>query len=671
MPDIAEEGVTNEQNVEGAETDAGIAEEKAVDSLWKEYNTAREFDKDAFEQYGVDRAYAAGEKTKNWASDANLIGTFIDILVSFLYARDPDVSATAAKNVGGVSPENVAFAETAGIIVSRLWKKGKLKRAARKMVRSGLSVGPGWLKVIMTHETRKDPVVQAELNDLEDNVQRLEFLKEQLEDPEGEEDLTDDEVIVKLQELKQTQASLQDKLEVIHRSGLAVDYVMAEDMQVSLDVPDIGDHLDGNWNANHIFLTGTDVRSQFSRITAKDLAAATQYFQVKPKKRRTTYGEEILDAALPVSDKKNTRFAKSTDQSGTDGIVFYRIVELWDKRDNHIKTMIEGVKKWAVPPYKPNFATSRFYPYFNLSLFEVDGSRHPQSLSGRLRKLQDEYSSKRSNSRLAAERSIPGTIFDANGVTPADAKKIEAAVSMEMIGIKPAKGDDIRKLFAAKPVPSVDPLVFDTRSVLADMERISGVQEALSSTVTTQKTATEAKIQDMGFNSRSSSDRDTLEDVLTELADYTLELAIQGVPAAQAQRIAGPEAFWPEGMDVEDIITLAEMEIKAGTTGKPDDEQLRQSWSVLLPLVQAVMEKIQQAQLIGNLPMAVALKNLLAETFRRLDERIDIEKFIPQGDPLDLRPVIEGLAAGPGGGTGNPRTAAAPGQTSADANTLV
>ena len=666
MADMNEEGVIN--NVDGAESDAEQAEQKAVEALWKQYSTAREFDKEAFNQYDTDRGYASGEKTKNWASDANLIGTFIDILVSFLYARDPDVSASAAKNVGGVSPDNVAFAETAGIIVSRLWKKGRLKRAAHKMVRSALSVGPGWLKVVMTHETRKDPQVQTQLNDLEDNIERLNFIKQQLSDPDDEEELTEDEVVVKIQELKQVQESLQTKLEVIHRSSLAIDFVYANHMQVSLDVDDIGDHLEADWNADYMFMTADDVRSKFPRITAKNLETATVYYQVKPKKRKAYDIENVMDMD---SDKGNPRFAKSTDQSGagTDGIKFYKIVELWDRRDNHIKTMLEGVKKWAVPPYQPTYATSRFYPYFNLSLFEVDGARHPQSLSGRLRKLQDEYSSKRSNSRLAAERSVPGVIFDSTGVTPADARKIENGVSMEMIGIKPAKGDDIRKLFAEKPVPKIDPLVFDTRSVLADMERISGVQEALSSTVTVRKTATEAKIQDMGFNSRSASDRDMLEDLLTELAEYTLELAIQGVSAEQAVRIAGVEAFWPEGMAVEDIITLAEMEIKAGTTGKPDDESLRQSWSVLLPLVQTIMEKIQQSQLIGNLPLAVAYKNLLAETFRRLDERIDIEKFIPQGAPLDLSPVLAGLVGD--SPTGNPKTAKTPGETSADANTLV
>ncbi len=263
---------------------------------------------------------------------------------------------------------------------------------------------------------------------------------------------------------------------------------------------------------------------------------------------------------------------------------------------------------------------------------------------------------------------MPGTIFDSTGVKPADVTKIENSVSMEMIGINPMKGDDVRKLFVAKPVPTVDPLVFDTRAVISDMERVSGVQEALSSTISVQKTATEAKIQDVGFNSRTGADRDSLEDLLQDLSEYTLELAIQGMTHEMVVRIAGEGAFWPEGMAVEDIITLAEIEVVAGTTGKPNDEALRNSWSILLPLIQAIMTQIQQSQVTGNIPMADALRNLLQETFRRLDERIDIDKFIPQGELQNLQPVVEGML----GEGGTPGSAPTGGPTNAaDANTLV
>ena len=657
MPDIDENGIID--NVDGDESPEDEQEALAVKALETEYNEARAFDKGARNQYVIDRGYASGNKQKNWASDANLIGTFIDILVSFLYARDPEVSALAAKNVGGVQQDNVDFAETAGIVISRLWKKGKLKKAARKMVRSTLSVGPGWLKVIMTHETRTDPLIKAKLNDLEDNMQRLEFIQEQLQNVDKEE-LEEDDVVVKIREMNQLKKSLTSKLEVIHRSGLAIDFVQADDMQVSLDVGYIDEHLEGDWNANMIYVLVSDLRRRFKRLSKENVESAVVYNQVKPT--------NTTDSIVSSTANRRTRYTKADSGGSTTTVAFARVIEIWDKRDGHVKTMVEGVKKWAIEPYQPPYATSRFYPYFNLSLFPVDGERHPQSLSSRLDKLQDEYSSKRSNSRLAAERSIPGTIFDSTGVKPEDATKIENSSSMEMIGINPMKGDDIRKLFAPKPIAQVDPAVFDTRAVISDMERVSGVQEALSSTISVQKTATEAKIQDVGFNSRTGADRDSLEELLQDLSEYTLELAIQGMTAEMVVRIAGAESFWPEDMEVEDIITLAEVEIVAGTTGKPKDEELRQSWSVALPLVQAMMVQIQQAQVTNNIPMAVALKELLAETFRRLDERINVDKFIPEGQPQNLAPVVEDLVAESGanipGGQGGPNNAA-------DANTLV
>ena len=130
--------------------------------------------------------------------------------------------------------------------------------------------------------------------------------------------------------------------------------------------------------------------------------------------------------------------------------------------------------------------------------------------------------------------------------------------------------------------------------------------------------------------------------------------------------MAGLKAFWPNEMPFEDIVTMVELDIEAGSTGKPNEEALRQSWSVLLPLVTSVMTQIQQAQLQGNLPMAEALTNVLRETMRRLDERINIDQFIPQGD----LPNLLGAPELPGAG-GAPNGVGTPPGSAADANTLV
>lgn len=644
------------------QTDETKAESADVKKLVEEYNEARKFDEAARAQYVVDRGYASGQKIKNWASDANLIGSFIDILVAFLYARNPDVSARAAAQVGGVTKENQAFAETATIIVSNLWRKARIKRAARQQVRSALTVGVGWLKVIMNNETRQDPQVQAQLNDIAENLEDLRATQQMIADPDNA--LAEDELNAELAELERLQVSLNQRLEVVHRYGVAIDFVKAEDMQVSLDVDSICDHLNADWNGNEMFVKLDTLTSRFPRLSESDVKHATVYFARKPKTR-----QQQEEDALGGGDTEVPRFSKGSQQSGDGaGVEFARIIEVWDNRDGHIKTVVEGIQKWAVEPYQPPHWTSRFYPYFLLALFEVDGERHPQSLAYRLKKLQDEYSSKRSNGRLTAERSVPGTIFNRGALTPEDVKKIENSTHMEMVGLNSPTGDDVRKIFAAKPVPTVDPMVFDTRSTVQDMERLSGVQEALSQSISVQKTATEAKIQDQGFNTRSSADRDTLEDVLTDLAEYSTELGIQAIPPDEAVRMAGPKSFWPFGMAPEDVVTLVELEIKAGSTGKPDRDAEQQSWSIILPLIQTIMQNIQNAQFMGNIPLADALRNLLAETFRRLDERIDIEQFIPQGE----LPNLAGVPGVPGSDQGgDPATPNEPKQTAADANTLV
>src|SRR5882762_4546711 len=62
------------------------SEEAQVKALWEEYTEAYEFDKDARKQFALDRRYAAGTADMTWAVSANLIGSFIDILCSTLYA---------------------------------------------------------------------------------------------------------------------------------------------------------------------------------------------------------------------------------------------------------------------------------------------------------------------------------------------------------------------------------------------------------------------------------------------------------------------------------------------------------------------------------------------------------------------------------------------------------
>jgi len=645
-----------------AEAEAKQQEANQIEAIMKAYNDARSFDKAARAQYAIDRRYAAGTAHINWAVSANLIGAFIDILVSFLYARNPDVSVKKAPQVDNSgTKQQDEFARTLELMISALWRAqtSMLKSAAQKMVRSVLSVGVGWMKAILLSKGTNIPQMQTQLNDQRNNIAQLEAEREQLMggDPlYAGEAQSPEEIDEQLLQMRELEESLSAKMEVALRKAMVFDFVRAEDIQVSLDVTDLGDYKSANWIANAIYRTKDDTLAMCSRLKPEDLVGATCYYQRNQRDLQplddTTKLTGLPGVSNDIQAAEAEQFVSDKSAGGTgpvdqNQIEFYKIIERWNRVTGFVETIVEGCKRWAVEPYQPDYPTTRFYPYFLLALFPVDGSRHPQSLSWRLFKLMDEYNSSRSSTRLTRDRASPATIFNASGLPPDEARKIERSVQQEFIGINPTdQAADINKLFAPKPVAVPDMRLFETTSVLQDMERISGVQEALQSAVTTEKTATEAEIQQTGFASRTTADRDVLEGVLTDLANYTAELALGGLEHADAVRMVGMKAFWPYGMEVDDLLTMVEITIQAGTTGKPKAVGDRDAWATIMPMLKQTMVEIQLAEQQGNLPLALALRELIRETLVRLGDDSDPERFIPAA--LETAPGMPGEPGAPG-----------------------
>jgi hypothetical protein len=606
-------------------------EKAVVKKLWKEYERARQFDENYRKQIAIDRRYAAGTSDNSWAVTTNVIGAFIDILTSLLYARNPDVSVSKAPAVDETGTKDMEdFAKTLQIVISYLWKKGKLKIKVRQGVRSVLSVAEGWLKCTFIAEKTPKPEVETALNDMRETYAILEAQNKILQDAQF---LDSDTVEAEKAEKKALMEELEDKLELAINKMFVIDFVRAEQMQVSTDVDNIEDYLDANWVANEIYVERDDALARFPRLKVEDLKSAKKYYQSKPKEMTTRDLDNVLpQGQLTAADAEGYTTASSDPES----CALYRVVEIWDRRDKHIRTILEGVKRFAKVPYTPAYPTSRFYPYFGFWFYLVDGARHPQSLSWRLYKLQDEYSCTRSNFRLSRERAIPATMFDATGMDDTEARKLEEAKHQEYIAIRPTNpGQPIGNFFAPKPTSAIDPRLYDVSPINADMERISGVQEALQSTgsVGTPKTATEAGIEQSGTNARTTSDRDAIEWMLTDLAEYTAQQALQCLSIKNVQRMAGPKAYWPAGMDIEDLFTLVEVQIEAGTTGKPKQQQDQAAWGVILPLLEKVIGVIDQARASGNEPLADAMSELVKETMLRMGDTSDPTRFLPQAPP--------------------------------------
>jgi hypothetical protein len=654
---VATAGMTDE------ERQARLDEEAEVRKFFKQFNSDQEFDKPIREQIRKDRQYASGEAVTGWAVSTNLIGSAIDVQTATLYARDPDVSVRPAAHVdpppdpmlGIVPPQperqrNQDMAKSLELVLSTLWKKGKLKVRMRRVIRSILSASHGWLKVLPATQMQPDPLAQNEYNTLQENVANVAAQITALEQGQTIDGQTAsvEDLQVQKKQLETSLEALSSRLEVETCYGFTFDVVKPENMQVGTDVELLEEYLDADSLTEVMYFPHDQLREKFPDLTDKDLQSAEKYYRQKPV--NANKGEvDKDDGALAARMYPNQGTADElyTTNQGEEGArPFAKVLEKWNKVDGHIYTAVCGVKVWARKPYQPSWASSRFYPFFYFSLNEVDGSRCPQSMASRGSKLQDEYASVRSNLRLVRRRSLPGVIADGTAFSDEELSKLTSGQIAEITALRPTMpGQDFSKAFAPKPIPNLDMRLFDTSPILLDLERTFGLSDTQQQAKNVETTATEEEIKAASANTRTSTWRDMIETVLSEMAQYCAEVALQKIPPHIAAKIAGPAVYWPHGMSVEDLTSLVEVSISAGTTGKPRSMGDREAWGVILPQLVQNMQLVAQLEATGQGHIAAPIKEVIRETMRRFGDESDLSRFLPQ---IPAQPGMPGMPAAPG-----------------------
>lgn len=525
------------------------------------------------------------------------------------------------------------FGETLEAIISYMWTAGKLKAAALPEVKSSTTVGIGWLKSTWQERLGNDPVIEQQIADLRANIEDEQYTARCIASGEYQ----------NLDELKakhaQQIAGLQANVEKLVARGMVFDFVSAEDIQVSTDVPNLASYLDAPWISHRTFMSMEKAGAMFPDLTEEDLKKATQYYQKKAPNP---------DEPQPIVDPNNATGISADEADayniGTKGANIdqargnVRIEEAWCRDTNMIVTLVDGVTKYARAPYPPDPGTTRFYPFFQMAPLQVDGLRHPQSLISRTQPLLEQMNRIYSNAAEWRRRSIPKTIFNASGMSATEAKKIEAGGTQELCGIKPTNPEqDMRTLVVPLAYAQFDEALYDDGSTRAQLETAWGIQEALSSSIQTAKTAHEAEIQQKGTEARTSFQRDSLDEQMRDLANYCAEVASQKLTAEDAKEIAGPFAFWPK-LTIDSLNQLIKVNIRAGSSGKPDTAAQQQAWATTMPVLQSMV--VQIGQLRGSSPDQIAdcLEALVVETINRTGDKLDPDRFLP-GPPDSQTPM--------------------------------
>lgn len=537
----------------------------------------------------------------------NLIYANTAAIIPSVYAKNPDISVSPSTSV---SPRRYAvvkqFARTMEVVLSRAFvHETRLKQRVRSALYSVLNCGDGWLKLGFQSDPKYDPLLQARINDTQDNIAVVRRLMADTEDPEQ---ISQHET--KQAELEQALNGLMETAEVAVQAGLVLDRVPSEDVLVL-------DHT----------ITDFDYYVQAEALDHMVWMTKDRYIDL--------YGEWPKQGSPSVYNQRdltNKRVESAAQKRPAELVCVH---EVWSLRLGRVFTFGHGSKYWAREPYSPQRMPERWYPFFRIGWNFLDSSCHALADVSLWRELQDEYNKSRTQWAEHREDSMPVRVVRGGGsLTDDDINNIKNRKSRDIVVVEGRPGDPIRNDMAELPAIPIDPAVYDTTPIRSDMEMVAGRGDASVGGIIQAKTATEAEIQQAGLVSRSDFRRDTVEDVIRDMAVAAAQILLQELTVAQVQYIAGEGAVWPQ-MAREEVFSLVEIEVRSGSTGKPNRAFEQERWEKLLPHLRESIQMIYELQVAGNHQLANAMRQILKETLRKYDERFDLEEILGPEQSMD------------------------------------
>ena len=421
----------------------------------------------------------------------NLTQSTLNTIQPAIYAKAPDVAVTPAERLDAEEYKPVkAVAKVSELVLKKeAIERGRLKVKGKAAVRASLTATTGWVWVYYETKTKKDPIVLGRLNDLQDNITRVNTLIAETADESKCGDYR-----AKLEELSHAQAGLQAQSEVTIATGIVMDSVAPDDVLIMDDsIKSIDDIAQASAIARRVRITVANYRDRFGK---------------EPPKGTKKYERDS------EADKKG-----QADQDD----VMVDVWEIWCHDDLTVYTLPAGSNEWAREPFQPQVLGEQWYPAFPLQLNRVDGVLYPRCRVDNLRELVDEYNARRTKSREHRRKNNPIRVFRKDsGLTDAELKALnQAGATTDFVGLSGNPSEPIQAAIGSLEAIPFDPMMYDTSDILRDIEMTSGAQDAARGGMVEAKTATEAEIMAQGNQSKASEALDVLEDWLTEILRYS------------------------------------------------------------------------------------------------------------------------------------------------------
>lgn len=494
------------------------------------------------------------------------------------------------------------------------------KQMMKLTVRRASTTGVGYVKLGFERVMQKKPEIEQRIADISNRLATLERISADIHDDEVDENGPEAE------QLRLLLNDLKNNMQIVVREGLTFDYPSSCSIIPDPKLINLREFLGSDWVAQEFILSPNDVK---------------EIYEVDVGKNYNAY-KGVDDGVTVTSNHGFTvlqdKTARTEMKEGNDGRSCC-VWEIWNRKDGLVYTICDGYIDFLREPASPEVYTDRFWPWYPLTLNEVDHETRifPPSDVKLIRDMQMEYNRSRQGMREHRRAARPKTVVASGMVDAEDLEKLsnhpDNAI-IELNGLQPGqKVDDLLQSFRGPPI---DPNLYETEQNFTDMMRVSGIQDANIGSTGGSPSATQSNIAEASRATAMGSNIDDIDDMLTSMARSGSQILLQEVSVDTVKRIVGEGAVWPE-MSAQQIADEVWLQIEAGSTGRPNQAQEIANAERLFPLLM---------QIPGIKPEFLA-----KELIKRLDDKLDITQAFQSMLPsiIAMNGMASRLAAGPQG----------------------
>lgn len=491
------------------------------------------------------------------------------------------------------------------------------------------TTGAGFVAVKYQRVNETVATSSATTADLTHRINRVKQLMEE----QGEDELEPaqkEQLALELAALqKEIQGQVQPKAE-----GIILDFKPTTSVIVDPKCRNLFQFLGADWIAEELMLTPEAIEQQWG-VDVRDCAVTYQHGQENKNQ------SNLNTKAGGVQDRDNQVSGNWPDKATACVWIIY------DKNDQMRYVVCDGYEDFLEEPEAPWPAVKGFWPIvaLKLSLLEIE-ENHPKagltvygtSAVRLMKPMQEEMNRTQEALREHRIANRPGYLcgkdtFDNNDMRALADRAAHDCVPLNNI----PPGGDVSKVMAPIPTVPIDARLYETGSLMQQVLLVTGMQQANMGAQGSGEKATGQAIAEQSRIVGVSSEVDSLNKFLSELARITGEMLFSEMSLPTVQEIAGPGAAWPNDPDTRKQINDALiLKIEAGSMGRPNRAM------EIANLQQMMPQLIQLAQLRG-----LPLDPLVKYAAKVLEFDFDVEDWLASAQPLPPQPPAGAL---PGSG---------------------